>query len=182
MNTRISSRWRAAAVCALVAWGGTWVERACAHDFALADAPAASEVAAWVPVSEERLDRARAGYDFGNGLVVSLGIDRAVYINGALVTSSRIQIPDIAHITSAQAEALAGPHGAVEVVQNGPGNSIAPVPLSQTMAATVVQNTLDNQNISTVTTLNIAVNTLSLFRGLNLQQSLQTAINSPLGH
>lgn len=134
---------------------------------------------AWTPVSDARLDAARGGFDWGGGLVASLGIDRAVYINGTLVTSLHLQVPDLAHVNAAQAGALSSAMSNATVVQNGPGNSVDPGALGQSMAATVLQNTLDNQRIAAQTTLNVSVNTLSVFRSLNLQQSLQAA--NPLG-
>src|SRR5215469_11853300 len=58
------------------------------------------------PVSNERLDAVRGGFDLG-GLEVSLGIERAVYVDGNLVTYANVNVPDLAHITSQQAMALA---------------------------------------------------------------------------
>lgn len=184
-----STRPRVILVCLLTVTAGLAARTAHAHDFAFSERPVtptggisnATEVAQWSPVSSVRLDDTRGGFDLGNGLVASLGIDRAVYINGALITSTKIDIPDIAHITTAQATALASATGATTVVQNGPGNSFDPSAFSHTVAATVVQNTLNNQNISTVTTMSVSVNNLSMFRGLNLQQSLQSVAANPLG-
>ena len=138
-------------------------------------------VAQWTPVSEARLDAARGGFDLGAGLIASLGLDRVVYVNGALVTSTHLQIPDVAQITPAQASALSAAINTAAVVQVGPGNTVDPAALGQNAAATVVQNTLDNQRIAAMTTLNVSVNTLSAFRSLNLGQSLQAALANPLG-
>lgn len=137
---------------------------------------------AWTPVSDARLEAARGGFDLGGGLIASLGIDRAVYVNGTLVTALHIQVPDIARLNATQASALSSAMNNAAVVQNGPGNSVDSAALGQSMAATVLQNTLDNQRIAAQTTLNVSVNTLSAFRSLNLQQSLQAAMTSPLGH
>lgn len=138
-----------------------------------------TEHIAWTPVSDARLDATRGGFDWGGGLVASLGIDRVVYVNGTLVTSLHLQVPDIARVNAAQASALSSAMNSAAVVQNGPGNSADPAALGRSMATTVLQNTLDNQRIAAQTTLNVSVNTLSAFRGLNLQQSLQAA--NPLG-
>ena len=138
-------------------------------------------VAQWTPVSEARLDATRGGFDLGAGLVASLGLDRVVFVDGALVASTHIQIPDVAHLTPAQASALSAAITTAAVVQVGPGNSVDPAALGQNAATTVVQNTLDNQRIAAMTTLNVSVNTLSAFRSLNLGQSLQSALANPLG-
>ena len=135
-----------------------------------------SDGIAWAPVSDARLEAARGGFDWGGGLVASLGIDRAVYVNGTLVTSLHVQVPDLARVTAEQASALSSAMNNMAVVQNGAGNSIDPAALGRSMAAAVLQNTLDNQRIAAQTTLNVSVNTLSAFRNLNLQQSLQAPI------
>jgi hypothetical protein len=129
----------------------------------------------WRAVSDRRLDVTRGGFDSGNGLLASFGLDRLVYVNGNLVSSSSVQIPDVAHINRQQADALAAA-SAVNVIQIGAGNSFDPAALRQTMGATVIQNTLDNQNIQSVTRLNATVNNLNLFNSLNLQSSLQSAL------
>jgi hypothetical protein len=137
--------------------------------------------AAWAPVDDARLDAARGGFDWGGGLVASLGIDRAVYVNGTLVTSLHVQVPDIARVSAAQANALSTALSDAAVVRNGPGNTVDPTAFAPSTAAMVLQNTLDNQRLAAQTTLNVSVNTLGAFRGLNLQQSLQAAVANSLG-
>ncbi|GLQ46561.1 hypothetical protein GCM10007862_16120 [Dyella lipolytica] len=134
------------------------------------------------PVPLERLATIRGGFDLGNGLEVSFGIERAVYIDGNLVTYANVSVPDVAHITSQQAVALASALSTVNVVQNGPGNTFDPSSLSQTSVATVIQNTLNNQTIRNITTLNVSVNTLNVFRDGGLQQALQAVQAQALGH
>ncbi|RDS80275.1 hypothetical protein [Dyella psychrodurans] len=134
------------------------------------------------PVPFEKLAAVRGGFDLGDGLEVSFGIERAVYINGDLVTYSSVNIPDVAHITTQQATALASALGTVNVVQDGPGNTFDPSSMGQTAAATVIQNTLNNQTIRSLTTLNVSVNTLNAFRGQGLQQALQAVQVQALGH
>jgi hypothetical protein len=127
------------------------------------------------------LDTVRGGFDLGNGLEASFGIERAVYVDGELVSYTSVNIPDIAHITTQQAAALASALGTVNV-QIGPGNSFNPSSMGQTAGATVIQNTLNNQTIRNLTTLNVAVNTLNAFRDEGLQQALQSASVQALGH
>jgi hypothetical protein len=143
---------------------------------------AADGVNYWQPVSDQRLEQMRGGFDLGSGIVASLGIDRAVYINGNLVTSTSINIPDISHISSAQATALAAVMNTANLVQNGPGNSVDPSTLSQARGATIIQNTLNNQQIQALTTLNVSTNSLNLFRAMGLQDSLQSALIGSQGH
>jgi hypothetical protein len=133
------------------------------------------------PVPNARLDTVRGGFDLGNGIEASFGIVRAVYVDGDLVSYTSVNIPDISHITTQQATALASALSTVNV-QIGPNNSFTPSSMGQTAGATVIQNTLNNQIISSLTTLNVGVNTLNAFRGAGLQQALQNASVQALGH
>ncbi|GAB2547711.1 hypothetical protein [Rhodanobacter koreensis] len=132
--------------------------------------------------SNKHLDSVRGGFDAGSGLLVSFGIERAVYVNGNLATSTSLYIPDIGQMSAEQAGALAAATSTISVVQNGPRNAFDPAALAQTTAGTVVQNSLNNQNIQTLTTLNTTVNTLNMLKSLNLQSTLQTALINSLGH
>lgn len=167
--------------CAALAMG--WGALAAAQDLPITHAAAAQTPVirmapgeAWPAVGDSRLDRTRGGFDDGNGLLASFGLARQVFVNGNLVASSSVRIPDVAHVTPAQADALAAAVGTVNVIQIGPGNSFDPAALRQTGGATVIQNTLDNQNIQSLTTLDASVNNLNLFHSLNLQDSLQTGL------
>jgi hypothetical protein len=135
-----------------------------------------------VAVSNSRLAGMRGGFETDAGLQISFGIQRAIYVNGNLVTSTSVNIPDVGQMNAAQATALAAVANSVNVVQIGPGNSFDPASLTHTTAATVVQNSLSNQNIQTLTTLSTAVNTLDAFKNMNLQNTLQSALTGSIGH
>ncbi|MFJ5383098.1 hypothetical protein ACIPID_15620 [Cupriavidus sp. CER94] len=77
-------------------------------------ADARKQMAKWKPVAQARLEASRGGFDAG-GLQVGFGIDRAVFVNGALAVSTSITIPDISSITAAQASQLAQALGQVTV-------------------------------------------------------------------
>jgi hypothetical protein len=143
---------------------------------------AGDDITQWVPVGQDTLDEMRGGYDMGNGLVASFGIDRAVYVNGELVTSTSFYVPDIAHMTAAQATSMATALNSVSVTQVGPNNTFSPSALGGMSAGTVIQNTLNNQRIQSITTLNTTVNTLNAFREANFQEGLQQAQLQSLGH
>jgi len=232
------------------------------------DAPvtdARGGMAKWKPVAQARLDKQRGGFDVA-GLQVSFGIDRAVFVNGALAVATSINIPDVSRITAAQAQQLQATLGGVaaavanannaatgavaaanaaaanaqgaagaagqsatatangatasaqgaagtaqaaanaaaqganataqgaagmasqavatatgtvttnglsNVVQNGAGNT-ANVGAMANMPSTVIQNTLNNQSIQSLMTINASVNTLAAFR----TQMANTALNS----
>lgn len=144
--------------------------------------PASKDMPGWTPVGEDTLDQTRGGFDLGNGLVASFGIDRAVYVNGNLVSSTTFYVPDIAHMTTAQAQAMQSALNTVQVTQIGPNNSFDPSALAGKMGGTVIQNTLNNQNIQNITTINAATNSLNAFREGSLQDALQQAQLQSLGH
>ncbi len=100
----------------------------------------------------------------------------------ARLTSEQAKInSEQARLNSEQAK-ISGINGAtVSLVQNGPGNTFQPGPLSQTAAATVIQNTLDNQSIKSLTVINTTVNSLSVLKALNVQASLKDALGNSLG-
>ncbi|WP_189440271.1 hypothetical protein [Rhodanobacter panaciterrae] len=138
---------------------------------------------AWpLAVSDRQLDTTRGGFDMGNGLLASFGIERAVYINGNLVSSTSVNIPDIGRMTPDQASALAAATGTVNIIQNGANNTVDPATFDHATAATVIQNSLDNQDIRSLTTINVTANSQNLFRSLGLQESLQAGLIGSLGH
>jgi hypothetical protein len=138
-------------------------------------------VNAWsLPVGNAQLDAMRGGFDSGNGLLASFGIDRVVYINGNLATRTSVSIPDIDHMTTAQAHALAAVGGVLTVVQSGQGNTAALAPSGAT--ATVIQNSLDGQHVQSLTTIDASVDHLDQFRSARLGDTLQGELIQSLGH
>ena len=129
-----------------------------------------------VAVNENRLDNMRGGFDMGSGLVVSFGITREAFVNGTLVTSTSFNIPNIAQMTSQQAQMLANANAGA-LVQNGLNNTVQPGGLPGLTGA-VIQNTLSNQQIQALTTINTTVNSLAAFKSLNLGQTLNGALLS----
>jgi hypothetical protein len=76
-------------------------------------------------LTDERLDAMRGGFEGANGLQISFGIERAIYVNGELVAVTRLVVNDLSRLLSGgpiSAQALAN---AFTVVQNGPGNMVA---------------------------------------------------------
>jgi len=131
------------------------------------------------------LDEVRGGFQLeGSSLTFSIGIERAVYINGNLVATNVLNLKDLqssAGGTSvAGAAPVAAPAGAL-VVQNGPAGSnyVAPQ-VAQNPAATVIQNSLDGQKIQAVTTINASVNSLQTVRAMSVANAIQYGIVSSL--
>ncbi|MBN3758675.1 hypothetical protein G3N95_37595 [Paraburkholderia sp. Tr-20389] len=127
-----------------------------------------------VALSEEKLDTMRGGFDVANGLKVSFGISRMAVVNGNLVTQTSFNIPDLSNMTTQQAQALAAANMG-SLLQNGGGN-IAQQGSVPGLSGAVIQNTLSNQNIQTLTTINAAVNSLGLFKNMNVGATLNNAL------
>jgi len=128
-------------------------------------------------VNESKLDKVRGGFE-SNGLQISFGIERAVYINGALVTSTSLNVSDLGKASGGQSpiSSVSSSPGGLTLIQNGAGNVFLSGPVSAANVGTVIQNTLNDQKIQTVTAINATVNSLQLVRSQNFQSSLRGAI------
>lgn len=151
----------------------------------------------WQPVAERTLEAMRGGFSLGGGLEVSFGITRAVFINGELVTETTLNLGRVAELSQ---EALAQLQQLQQlyVVQNGPGNTVvtgaSPSPgkaggeaapivsaLPGVAAGTVIQNSLNNQQILHQTIINASSNGLGLMRLSTLHETLSDAIRQSIG-
>lgn len=130
----------------------------------------------WVPLGTERLADERGGLETATGLRLSFGIERAVYVNGELLTRTSVDIPDIRNMTAEQAAALDQAANSVVVVQNGPNNTVDIASIAP--GTTVIQNTLNDQHIVNLTTISADANTLSMFQGINIGESFARSQNS----
>lgn len=168
---------------------------------------AAPSTQVWQAVSDRTLDRQRGGFSFGGGLEVSFGITRSVFINGQLITETVLNITRMADITPAWASRLREELQSLTLVQNGPGNTFvtgtAPAPrppatttatatangsgaattssIVGTVSGTVIQNTLNNQQILHQTIISASSNSLGMLRLASLHSSLSEAIRQSVG-
>ena len=142
-----------------------------ACSMACADEPLFTKSAA---IADSELDEVRGGFE--TALHVSLTLERTAYLNGELLVSRSVSIPDIGNMTTEQADALAAATGTL-LIQNGPHNAFNVADLGP--ASTVIQNTLNDQHLVTLTTLSVEVNSLSAFRELHFQGGLQDALTIP---
>lgn len=129
------------------------------------------------PVPEATLDAQRGGFDTPE-LHIGMQLERVVFVNGEEVVRLTADIPDVAHMTAAQAGTLANAAGAL-LIQSGPANGFNAIALGP--ASTVIQNTLNDQKLAAMTTLNIQVNSLAAFREASFQDSLRNGLGSVTG-
>jgi hypothetical protein len=128
-----------------------------------------------VAINARSLDRIRGGF-VGDGLSVSFGIERAVYVNGTLVTTTSLNISDLGRITAGRGTTTSFDSGSLALIQSGAGNTVTSGTFSSTSIGTVVQNTLNGQKIQSVTVINATANSLGVLRGLNLQSTMRGAM------
>ena len=129
-----------------------------------------------VAVRDEQLGDVRGGFTTPDGLKFSFGIERAVYINGNLSASTSLNMTDLGKISGGRDIGSVVPGSAIAVIQNGPGNVFQGGPVTANSLGTVIQNTLNNQNIQSVTTINATVNSLGILKSMNEQAAVQRAI------
>ena len=160
--------------------------------------------------SDTELDGMRGGFEVNvNGMQVmlALSLERVTYINGVLVTSMKISLPDLASIgtngisphtisvqtippaaspatlgatqsdssASLMPQQINGLGQTITIIQNGMGNTFV-LPQSLNSLTTVIQNTVDNQIIRHMTTINATVINQALARSMELTASLNQAI------
>lgn len=108
----------------------------------------------WSPAPEAQLEQARGGQGVGdNNLLLALGVERMVEVNGVEVARQRLDLADLARLGSMQ-EANA---------------ALAPL---------LVQNNANGQLIRSLTTIDLTVNALSTLRSLNLEGNLRQALSN----
>lgn len=123
-------------------------------------------------VGDAALGAVRGGFSAG-GVSISFGIERAVFVNGALVATTTLQSVDLGRIGAGTVTLDAK---AIALVQTGARNSVAAGAVSAASLVSVVQNSLDGQKIENVTVINASANSLGVLRGFNLQSSLRGAV------
>ena len=145
---------------------------ACAPVLAAPPPDATSLGPEWIAIDPALLDEMRGGFMTGDGTALSFGIERAVFVNGELMATTRVQIPDVGRMSAAQAQEQDRFNRGM-VVQVGGGNTFEQ---SSIPNGVLIQNTLDGQDIRALTTVNVGVDTLGAFQDLNTQQALQNAM------
>lgn len=124
-------------------------------------------------VDETRLAQTRGGFVTPSGLILSLGIERSISINGTMVAQTNLHINDVRAMTSADAAALKNALQPM-IVQRGSGNTL-PSSVSQLAAGTFVQNSLSDQTISTNTVISSTLNSGSMLKEINFMSSVRDA-------
>lgn len=131
------------------------------------------------------LDRMRGGFEVPNtNLRLSFSFERVVYINGELIATTVLNLKDLQQASgggAGQPAMSAGMADGTAVIQNGAGNGFS-VQAGQNAAGTIIQNTLNNQQISTITTISAAANSAQVLRAINMQSAIRDSVINSLRH
>ena len=128
-------------------------------------------------VDSATLDQARGGFLTANGLVVSLGLERMVSINGTVVERTELQLGDIGKLARGEGTFSRDALGELRLIQNGDVRTMAGN-ASNLLGGTVIQNSLNDQIIKNQTSINATVNTAGMLRALNFGTSLNNALST----
>jgi len=128
-------------------------------------------------VDSAALDEARGGFLTGDGLMVNLGLERLVSINGNVVERTELQLGDIGKLTRGEANLSAETVGELRLIQNGDVRSLAGN-AQNLLGGTIIQNSLNDQLIKNQTSINATVNTAGMLRALNFGTSLNNALST----
>jgi len=151
-------------------YAGAALSIACAMT---AYAAVAADFQGCATTSLKELDRVRGGFSLANGnneLQVSIGIERVVFVDGALKVSTKYSVPSLGSQIADRQNLTA-----LNFIQNGVGNHFIPsnpVDLPSNVI-TLVQNTLDNQTIANLNIVNATVASRDLLRSITLASSLK---------
>ncbi|HRQ05176.1 MAG TPA: hypothetical protein PK580_04350 [Nitrosomonas halophila] len=96
----------------------------------------------WERATDDELDELRGGFILPNGVRIDLNLEKIVLLNGNELFSSYFQAPK---------DTL--------LLQNGIQNLVADSVITPSMGS-FIQNTLDNQQIRTITEINIEISNL----------------------
>lgn len=130
-----------------------------------------------VPLQE--LDATRGGYQAGQDLMFSFGIEKAIYLNGVLEATSSLNLLQPAGGGSPSSQVPS-----FTLIQNGSSipsigkNFSAFTSPGQGFQGTILQNSLDLQKITTVTKISVGLNVLGAFR----ENNLSSIVNQQLIH
>ena len=123
--------------------------------------------------TDPELENIRGGFVAGDGLEISFGIEKAVFVNGVLQAVSTLNLPGWG---SEQGQTLSDQvlSNMVVLRQSGNNNMIAPnlVANSPSGLFTYIQNSLDNAVIKNITQINASVNSLNMYRDMNLKSMM----------
>lgn len=125
---------------------------------AVAAAARADPADGWRAVDDSALEQARAGFELPGGVLLALGVERLVSINGTVVANTHFSFPDMTQLSAADVQRT-----------------------SDALAGVLVQNSLNDQTLRSQTTINATVANLAMLKAVNFESSLRDALTSAVG-
>ncbi len=122
----------------------------------------------WAAASSDELETQRGGFQLENGVTIDISVARTVAINGVVEYTSDLKLP--ANMT-------------MEEVRQSIANSVTSHVNSGVATANgvqVIRNTLDNQVITNMTTMNIVVSNLRQLENAGAQGAYLPAADTAL--
>jgi hypothetical protein len=141
------------------------------------DAPAPAAFDAAHAVDSATLDAARGGFVAGDGMMVHLGLERLVSINGNIVERTQLQLGDVGKLARGETSLSTEAVGELRLIQNGDVRTVAGN-AQNLLGGTIIQNSLNDQMIKNQTSINATVNTAGMLRALNFGTSLSNALST----
>lgn len=129
-------------------------------------------------VDEAELASVRGGFAYGDNLLVTLGIDRLIKINGNVVEQSTLQFGDVGKLASGETRVSGDALQGTRLIQNGQASQLAAGLASGALGGTVIQNSLNDQMINNQTTIRASVNNAGVVQAMNFNASLNQALNN----
>ncbi len=124
-------------------------------------------------VTNPELDAMRGGYVTDSGFQLSMGIVKAVIVDGVLQTVSSLSIPNLANRGHADTVTIVQNYGSQILSQQGnqmPGGSTNVQNIGN---LTLIQNSENQKGIQIGTVVNMTTNSLSMFRQLNSMSNIR---------
>ena len=131
-------------------------------------------------VDSATLEAARGGFITADGLMVTLGLERLVSINGTVFERTEMQLGDIGKLARGEGTLSRDALGELRLIQNGDVRTMAGN-AQNLLGGTIIQNSLNDQTIRNQISINATVNTAGMLRALNFGASLNNALSSAVG-
>jgi hypothetical protein len=125
------------------------------------------------PLADAVLAGVRGGASAANGSTLAFGLQQSVTVNGTLVATTSLRVAQ-------QGSQLVAESTGPLLVQTGAGNSVINGLSGIGPAASIVQNSLDNQRLQTLTSIDVSTTILRAYRDLHLQATLDAATKNAL--
>ncbi|MEW5755855.1 MAG: hypothetical protein AB1810_06080 [Pseudomonadota bacterium] len=115
------------------------------------------------PLDESELAQIRGGFVTADGLEISVGVERLLYVNGEIQVQRSFDLSGLGGAAVPSSNDLSTMLGGL--VQRGDGNTASEELMAMVAAGVLnlVQNSLDNQAIQNITHLNIRVENFALY-------------------